>query len=267
MMSSELVAVNLLFGEDVSGRYAAVVQLAYMLRNATISVASLAAPVIIADYARGDLTIVAKSTIRAMKLIGVTIALPAGFLSATASETLTAWLGTGFSTWGGLLSLQLVVLVLMAPVVALYSVCLAARKMWWPGVAQTVCAILFVLLAWVGAGTLDGPLSLAGLFLGIFIIKELAYMVPYAAACIGIDKWRLALPIAYAFMMYVVAYALTKTLGAVLPMRSILTLICAGFIVTAPYFATAWWLATSDERTELRSLMSRSVIGRWFAGF
>jgi O-antigen/teichoic acid export membrane protein len=266
MMSSELIAVNLLFGEDVGGQYAAVVQLAFMLRIATISLASLAAPVIITDYARGDLEIVAKSTIRAMKLIGLAVALPAGFLSATASDTLTAWLGPGFSSWGGLLSLQASILVLSSPVVPLYSICLAARRMWWPGVAQTLCALLFVFFAWAGAGMLEGPLSLACLFLGIFVAKELAYMVPYAARCIGIHTWRFALPIAYSFVMFVVAYLCTKALGYVWPMRSMLALACTGFAVAVPYLAVVWLLATSEERTEVRFLIAHSPVRRWFAG-
>ena len=267
MVSSELVAVNLLFGDDTGGRYAAVVQLAFMLRSAVISLASLAAPVIIADYAHGNMGVVARSTIRTMKLIAVAVALPTGFLAAMASETLAAWLGTSFSSWGSLLALQAAMLALSSVVVPLYSVCLAARKMWWPGLAQLCCALSFIGCAWIGSGTLAGPLSLAALFLGISVTKELFYMVPYAARCIGIATGRFATPVIYSVILFVTAYLYAKSLGYVWPARSLPALVCIGLAITAPYLTTAWLLATSRERADIRLMLGQSQFGRWFAGF
>lgn len=264
LMSSELVSVNLLFGEETGGRYAAVVQLAFMLRNVVVSLASLAAPVIIAHYARGDTEGVAKSTIRAMKLIAIAVALPAGFLAATASDVLTVWLGAAFAEWANLLALQAAMLVLSSVVLPVYSVCLAAQKYWAPGWAQVLCALLFIGLAWVGSGVLPGPVWLAFLFLGILIAKELTYMIPYAARCIGISMWRFALPVCYSIALFVAAYLCTKALGAVWPARSLFALVGTGFIVTVPYLAAAWFLATSGERVEARLLVVESRFGRRF---
>jgi hypothetical protein len=50
--------------------------------------------------------LLARSTVRAIKCIAVAIALPARFLAAAASETLSVWFGADFSTWGNLLALQ-----------------------------------------------------------------------------------------------------------------------------------------------------------------
>jgi membrane protein EpsK len=267
LMSSELVSVNLLFGEETGGRYAAVVQLAFMLRNVVVSLASLAAPVIIANYARSDMEGVARSTIRTMKLVAVAVALPSGFLAASASDVLTVWLGAGFANWGDLLSLQAAMLVLSSVVLPVYSVCLAARKYSMPGWVQVLCALLFIGSARISSGLLPGPIWLACLFLGILITKELAYMIPYAARCIGIPSWRFALPVCYSIALFVVSYLCTKALGAVWPARSLFALVCTGFVVTVPYLVMAWFLATSEERAEARILVMQSHLGRRFAFF
>jgi hypothetical protein len=244
-----------------------VVQLASLLRVAVVSVASLAAPIIIADYVRDSKEAVAKSTIRTMKLIAAAVALPTGFLAAAAADVLTAWIGPSFSSWGNLLALQAAMLTLSSVVTPLYSVCLAARRIWWPGLAQLCCALLFIAGSWIGSGTLPGPVSLAFLFLGIFIAKELFYMIPYASRCIGIAIWRFASPVVYAIILFIAAYLYTKALASVWPARSLFALVCMGLVATTPYLATAWLLASGEERTDARSMIVQSQMGRWLAGF
>ena len=266
MMSSELVVVNLVFGDYTGGRYAAAVQLPYMLRNGITSLATLAAPVIIANYARGDVELLAKSTIRAMRCIALAIALPTGFLAAAASETLALWLGTDFSTLSNLLALQSLALVLTSVVVPLYSVCLAARRIWFPGAVQMLGAILFVGLAWLGSHSFDGPVAMACLFLGIFVVKELAYTIPYSAHCMGINSSRFMSPIVYSLALFLVAYVATTALGEVWPARSRIGLASIAIAVTVPYTLMAWLLATYEERTETASLVRGTGVGRWLFG-
>lgn len=263
MMSSELVAVNLLFGDYVGGRYAAAVQLAFMLRNVVVSLASLASPVIFANYARGDKELLAKSTIHAMKCIALVVALPTGFLAAAASETLTVWLGSEFSNLGYLLAMQALALALTSVVVPLYSVCLASHKIRLPSIAQLLCAVLFVGSAWLGSRSLSGPLALAGLFLGISVAKELAYMIPYSARCIGIATWRFASPVVYSIILFISCYFFTWLLISLWPAHSWFALICTACAVTGPYLGIAWLTATSEERAETIAIVKGTGVGRW----
>jgi O-antigen/teichoic acid export membrane protein len=262
LFSSELMAVNLLFGENLGGRYAAAVALAFMLRSAVVSLASLAAPIIIGNYARGDMNIVAQSTIQAMKWIAVAVALPAGFLAAAASQTLALWLGSDFSMLGSLLELQVLALALTSPIVPLYSVCLGARRIRIPAAAQVLCAVLFVSCAWVGSRVFNGPVALAGLFLGIYVGKELAFMIPYSAGCIRIRPLRFAGPIFHCLALFLVAYACTSALVGMWSAQSWIALVSIGMVVTVPYSVAAWLLATGDERAIAVSLV-KGIRERW----
>jgi hypothetical protein len=138
--------------------------------------------------------------------------------------------------------------------------------MWLPAVAQVLCAVLFVGCAWLGSRSLEGPLALACLFLGISATKELVFMVPYSARCVGIGSLRFATPVIFSLVLFLAAYVCTKALGQMWPAHSWLGLVCTGMAVTLPYAVTAWLLATHEDRADVISMVKSTGVRRWLFG-
>lgn len=153
-LNIDLVVANRLFGPGDSGRYAAVLQLPALLRALGIAVGEIFAPTMYQMYARGEIQELATYLNRAIKFLGLVMALAIGLICGFAQPLLQLWLGPSFGSMAPILTLMTIHLCINLSMYPLYAVPLAANRVKVPG---------FVTLA-VGVINLGLALLLAGVF-------------------------------------------------------------------------------------------------------
>ncbi|HPW73729.1 MAG TPA: oligosaccharide flippase family protein, partial [Methanothrix sp.] len=93
----DLIIVNLLFGAPSAGEYAIVLQWVILLRAIAGMLSGVLTPTILSCYARKQTGTLIQVTKSAVKLMGLAMALPIGFVCGLAPELLTLWVGDEFA--------------------------------------------------------------------------------------------------------------------------------------------------------------------------
>jgi membrane protein EpsK len=145
----DLVVANRLFGPAESGRYAAVLQLPTLLRTLGMTVGEIFAPTMYQIYARGDFVGLAAYLNRAIKFLGMVMALAIGLLCGFSKPLLQLWLGPAFGSLAPLLCLMAIHLCINLSMYPLYAVPLAANRVKVPGVVTLAVGVLNLTLALV----------------------------------------------------------------------------------------------------------------------
>jgi membrane protein EpsK len=105
-LSIDLVVVNKLLGAEAGGQYGAVMIWAVMLRSLAGVVGGVFGPTIISLYGRQDTPALVAYCRRAVKFVGLMIALPIGLICGFAQPLLRIWLGSVFEPLAPLMVLM-----------------------------------------------------------------------------------------------------------------------------------------------------------------
>lgn len=143
----DLVVANRLFGPEESGRYAAVLQLPTLLRTLGMTVGEIFAPTMYQIYARGDYEGLAVYLNRAIKFLGLVMALAIGLICGFSKPLLQLWLGPAFGSLAPLMCLMAIHLCINLSMYPLYAVPLAANRVKVPGVVTLAVGVLNLALA------------------------------------------------------------------------------------------------------------------------
>lgn len=163
-LSIDLIIVNRFLGAEAGGGYGAVLQWSILLRTLASTVSSTLTPIVLAQYARGDMEQMAHLSQKAVKLLGLAIAFPVGLVCGLSESLLLVWLGAEFShlallmsTLTGHLSINLAILPIM-------SIFVALNKVRYPGIASLSMGTLNLILAlwWVSSDKVGMGVALAG---------------------------------------------------------------------------------------------------------
>src|SRR6266516_2157412 len=92
-LNIDLLLANRLFGPEQGGRYAAVLALPSLLRSLAIAVGGIFAPTMFHIYARGDIDGLVVYLNRAIKFLGLVMALSIGVVGGVWEALLRLWLG------------------------------------------------------------------------------------------------------------------------------------------------------------------------------
>lgn len=172
-LNIDLIVANRLFGADLGGKYAAVLQIPCLLTSLSLAVGEIFPPTTYQLYARGDMEALVAYLRRSIRFLGLVMALPIGLICGFSEPLLRLWLGSPFGDMAWLLTLMTVYMCLT---VAMYPLCAV------PMAANRVKAQGLVTLA-VGVGNLALALFLAGTLrwglYGIAAAIAIAMMVRY----------------------------------------------------------------------------------------
>jgi membrane protein EpsK len=146
-LNIDLLVANRLFGPGESGRYAAVLQVPTMLTTLGMAVGEIFAPTMYRTYARGNLEELTAYLDRAIKFLGMVMALIVGLTCGFAEPLLQLWLGPAFGDLAPLLCLMVITLCLNLAMYPLYAVPVAANRVKVPGLVTLAIGVLNLVLA------------------------------------------------------------------------------------------------------------------------
>jgi len=146
-LNIELVVVNKLFGAESGGKYASVLQWSVLLRTMATILAGVLTPTILTYYARKQIDRVLNISIKAVKFLGLIMALPIGLVCGFASPLLSIWIGPRFSELAPLMWLIVAPLCINLAVIPLFANQLALNKVRVPGVVALSMGVANLALA------------------------------------------------------------------------------------------------------------------------
>ena len=216
-LNIDLVLANLLFGAELGGQYAAVLQLPYLLTSLSLAVGGIFPPTTYQLYARGDIEGLVAYLRRSIRFLGLVMALPIGLICGFSEPLLRLWLGPSFSGFAPLLGLLTVYMCLTVAMYPLYAVPMAANRV-------------------KGQGLVTLAVGVGNLALALFLARALGWGL-YGLAAAG----ALAMTVRYVlFIPLYSAYILKQPLGTFMRGTLSIALTTAAVIGLARLILARW---------------------------
>jgi membrane protein EpsK len=257
----DLLVVNRMFGPDAGGRYAAVMQWSSLLRMLAVVLAGVFGPTMLAYYARHDIDGLTLYGRRAVKFVGLLIALPIGLICGLSTPLLQTWLGPKFADLAWLMSLMTVHLSVNLAVIPLFGIQTATNRLRAPGIVTFVMGAGNLGLAIFLAGPMGwGLYGVAAAGAIVLTAKNLIFTPLYAAHILGrrLDAflWEM-LPITLATLG---TAATCKLLAATWDISGWPRLIAAGAAISVVYAAIGYWILLNRKERKLAWSMVRCYV-------
>ncbi|HDQ99860.1 MAG TPA: polysaccharide biosynthesis protein [candidate division WOR-3 bacterium] len=258
LLSIDLLVVNRFFGPEAGGRYGALLQVPVLLRTFATMVAGVLVPTVLHRYARGDAEGVRRLGRRAVRLMGILLALPVGLVCGLAGPFLRAWLGPGFAGTAGLLVLMVAPLGLNLAVIPLFGIQVSHHRVRWPGIVTLAAGVANLGLAVALASW--GQMGMAGVALAgavILTLKNALFTTLYGARFDGSRWWSYLVALVPGLVGAALLAAAGRVVLALLPGGAGQSSVATGLVAVGlglGYAVAAWRFGL---RAEDRALLPR----------
>ena len=264
LLSSDLLLVNLWFGAHLAGYYAAVLQLALIVRLTGLNLGTIFTPTILDFGAKGVTDTMVASAQSAMRALGLLVTLPVAIIAGCGGTLLALWLGESFRSYGTILGIMLLGMPLTICVQPLFAVTLACDKTRTPGFVAVATGLAHIALSYllsVVAGL--GPIGVAISAVTVLVFKNVIFTPAYAARLIDRPVSVFLQPMLGQSLVLIVVFAVTRLLIWSFAPTKLFQLV----LLCAPAGALAALLAFLALSNEQRTRLRRSLHGmQAFAG-
>jgi membrane protein EpsK len=254
----DLLMANHLFGAELAGKYAAVLALPMLIRTLGATIGIVFQPTATYYYARKDIDGLVIYVRRAIKCVGLMLALPIGLMCAFSEPLLRLWLGPAFAQWSPLLFLMAVHLCLNMGTNPLLGLQVTTDRMKMPGLVTLVIGVVNVGLALLLAGPMQwGLYGIAAAGAITMTLRHALFTPLHAAHVLGKPSTtflRELIPIGLATAATIL---LGRAVASVWEMAGWAGLIAAGLGISVLYCAGVYGLVLAQEE---RQMMLRCVL-------
>lgn len=260
----DLIVVNKLFGTVAGGEYSVVLTWSMMLRTIAGMLVGVLTPVILTYYAKGKINELIKVSKSTVKLTGLAMALPIGYICGFAPQLLTLWVGPEFAKLSLLMVLMLSHLVINLPVMPLFAINVAYNKVRIPGIVTFFMGIgnflLAIIIPYLTGWHYYG-VATAG---AIMLTLKNAFFTPwYATKVLGISRTAFLNSMLPGIFAMIVTAGLSSLVAKYLQISDIISLIICGTILTAIYLSIVWEFGLKpSERQTAGSFMPIKIRNR-----
>ncbi len=253
----DLIVVNMIYGATSAGEYAVVLNWGVLLRNAAATIAGVLTPMVFTYYAKEHIVALIDMMRSSVKMMGLLMALPIGFICGFAPQILTIWVGEKYTYLAPLMILMVFHLAINLSVMPLFSINVAYNKIRVPGIVTLLMggmnvslAILLPLLAgWGFYGV-----AAAGAI--VLTLKNAVFTPWYAAKVMGIKVSTFAGSMLPGIISTIIIAVAGLLAGAFLPITSFATLVISGIAITIAYAILLWKFGLSpSERKTFKSFI------------
>jgi membrane protein EpsK len=255
----DLMVVNHMVGPEAGGEYALVLQWSTLLRGFAAAVAAVFGPTLVYYYAREDLLGLVAYARRAVKLVGLAVALPVGLICGFSRPLLSVWVGPEHADLAPLMSLVTCHLCVNLGYLPLHGITTAANRVRWPGITSLLMGAANLGLALLLCGPADwGMVGVAAAGAITITAKNILFTPLYAAHVLGRPAWtfmRELLPTSLATALLIGG---GWGLSTLVTLDSWLALIAAGAATSGVYGAMVFFVLLDDEeRAQVRARIRR----------
>lgn len=190
LLQVDLIVCNLIFGSAITGQYAAIIPLSFLLRSVTGVFSSVFSPMVLISHAKDDKEQVISISQRAVKFMALWIAFPVGLLCGFAKPVLALWLGQEFTRYVPLVWILIAHLTVNLGIMPLFGVQRALNKVRWPAIVVLFAGILNVILAIILAKFCGwGIMGIAAAGAIVLTLRHTIFVPLYAAHILNVSNW------------------------------------------------------------------------------
>ncbi|AKB30471.1 hypothetical protein MSSIT_3752 [Methanosarcina siciliae T4/M] len=260
----DLIIVNKLFGTVAGGEYSVVLTWSIMLRTIAGMLVGILTPVILTYYAKEKIDELINISKSAVKLIGLAMALPIGYICGFAPQLLTLWVGPEFAKLSLLMVLMLSHLAINLPVMPLFAINVAYNKVRVPGIVTFFMGIgnflLAVIIPYLTGWNYYG-VALAGAIM--LTLKNTLFIPWYATKVLGISRTTFLNSIIPGVVAMVLTGVVSSLVVSYLQISGIISLLICGILLTAIYLSIVWEFGLKPlERQTLESFIPIKIRSR-----
>lgn len=225
----DLIVVNILLGANSAGQYAAILQWSVLLRSLAGIIAGVLVPMVLISHANNEKERIIFMSQKAVKFLGLGMAISVGLLCGFAQPLLRVWLGEDFVRFVPLLWLLTFHLVVNLAVLPLFAINTALNRVRTPGIVTLVMGIINLLLAIVFAKFFGwGMYGVAAAGAMVLTLKNAIFTPIYAAYILKINYSTFIKPIGIGVFWAMVNMGIGLILSYVMQIDGWPKLLCAG---------------------------------------
>ncbi len=257
-LNIDQIVVNVRLGAEIQGSYALALQWSVLLLTLGRAASTALAPLMMIQYASGQLDQLAATSRRAVKYLGLCMALPVGLIVGFGPALLRVWVGPQFESLSLVLAVIVFPLCVYNAVVPLFTIQIAYNRVRLPAFVSfaTGVANLILSLWWVGLGRLGLGVALAS---AVALAFRFVIFTPYYSARIQSLPWHTYYPALLIITASAVGTALaSRFLSQYWVLDRWLALLGACAAVGLVYVAVVYVVGLSSaEKLEVQSLLQR----------
>jgi membrane protein EpsK len=256
-LSIDLIVANRMFGAELGGKYAAILQLPALIRTLGSAIGSVFSPTVLFHYARQDLDGLLTYLARAVKCLGLALALPISLMCGFAEPLLRLWLGPGFSSLHPLLFLMGAHLCINVPILPLLGLQLATNRVKVPAVVTMIMGMANLGFALLLAGPMHwGLYGIAAAGAIMLTLKNVFFTPIYGAHVLGKSCRVFYRELALIVGVTSVSVLLCRGMFWLRPISSWDQLVSMSVGISALYGLVVYrFILTAEERALVRSLV------------
>ncbi len=257
-LNIDQIVVNVRLGAEVQGSYALALQWSVLLLTLGRAASSALAPMMMIQYAGGQIDKLAATSRQAVKYLGLAMALPVGLIVGFAPALLRVWVGPQFEPLSLVLAIIVFPLCVYSAVTPLFTIQIAYNRVRVPAFVSfaTGLANLILALWWVGLGRLGLGVALAS---ATALAFRFVIFTPYYSARIQSLPWYTYYPALLTIIGSAAGTALaSRFLSQYWFLDRWLALLAACAAVGLVYVALVYVVALSAaEKRQVQSLLER----------
>lgn len=253
-LSIDLIVVNILFGATMGGEYAIALQWVVLLRAIAGTISGVLTPIVLTYYAKEQTESLIRVSRSAVKLMGLTMALPIGLVCGFAPVLLTVWVGSKFSFLAPLMVVLTGHLAINLAVLPLFSINVAYNRVKIPGILTLFMGIGNFILAIILP--LYSGLGYYGVAVAAAIILTLknAFFTPwYATRVLGVSAHTYTRAMLPGVVATIFIGGCAVAISQIFAITSFLPLVIAGGALVVLYLAILWPLGLNKSERSLFS--------------
>ncbi len=238
-LSIEMIVANKVLSLEMAGMYGAILTVPTNLRTMASIVSGVWGPSFLAKYSRRDfigLEISAKSSI---KIIGLVMALPVGFLIGVSRPFLTTWLGPEFSGMSNVLIMMIVHLSINLSVSPLFSIQLSLNKVKTPALVTLALGVLNIAMLYFFS-RIYGVMGLAVAGAIALSVKNIIFTPTYSAYILNKPWWFFYHDLIPNTVLTTIVALISWIFVQILPSDSLLLVLLAGICISIIYGAVGY---------------------------
>lgn len=251
----DLIVINKLFGTVAGGEYSIVLTWSALLRSIAAMIAGVLTPVILTYYAKektDDLVNLSKSSV---KLMGLAIALPIGYICGFAPQLLSLWVGPEFMKLSPLVLLLLPHLVINLSVSPLFSINVSYNKVRVPGIVTLLMGIgnllLAIIIPYITGWNYYG-VAIAGAI--VLTLKNSLFTPWYATKVLGVSRTTFVSSMLPGIIAMLMTVGMSRLMAHYLHISELLPLLGSGIILTTVYLLIIWGFALKPAEKQTAEL-------------
>lgn len=258
----DIIVINKLFGTVAGGEYSIILMWNTLIRSAAGMLAGVLTPVILACYARKkfeELVVISKN---AVKIMGLSMALPIGLICGFSPLILSLWVGPEFSRLSPLMWLLLSHLSINMSVLPLFPINVSYNKVRIPAIVTIFSGIVNLLLA-VTLSLKTGCGYYGVAFAGAIVLtaRHFFFVPMYATRVLGASKIPFKSSMIQVVLSTLTVSGITSIIYHFLNITNVVSLIICCGIISLVYLPMIWFgFMNQSERRIIESLIPQKFM-------